>query len=149
MIDAGGPVALVQRGAASVRREMIEVAYDKRTVVYVEGCVRVSSSWGLSRGSEPWPMSVRALLKWSETKSQGIVTYHHCPSPAGDNKVWPGSLCEALTLLLVTSHACRVSPFQIVLLIRVAKALPYLALAFLFFLRVGLQQEGHLQASSK
>ena len=32
MIDAGGPVALVRRGAASVRRrEMIEVAYDKRT----------------------------------------------------------------------------------------------------------------------
>lgn len=32
---------------------------------------------------------------------------------------------------------------------RVAKVLPHTALAFLFFLRVGLQQEGHLQASSK
>lgn len=31
----------------------------------------------------------------------------------------------------------------------VAKVLPHTALAFLFFLRVGLQQEGHLQASSK
>lgn len=31
MIDTGGPAALVQRGAVSVRRrEMIEVAYDKR-----------------------------------------------------------------------------------------------------------------------
>lgn len=32
MIDTGGPAALVQRGAERMwRREMIEVAYDKRT----------------------------------------------------------------------------------------------------------------------
>lgn len=34
-------------------------------------------------------------------------------------------------------------------LLDVAKALPYSVPAFLFFLRVGLQQEGHLQASPK
>ncbi|KAG7230045.1 hypothetical protein INR49_009765 [Caranx melampygus] len=55
MIDTGGLAVLIQRGAVSMRRrEMMEAAYDKRTDVYVEGCVRVSSSWGLRRGSEPW-----------------------------------------------------------------------------------------------